>query len=102
MEYYPINLKLRGEICLVVGGGNIALRKIEGLLKAGAKIKVVAPDCDRALIDYAERGLIDLHLREFRDSDIAGCSLVIGATNYSEVNNRIFEVSHEKNIPVHF
>jgi len=100
MEYYPVYLKLKNERCLVVGGGVIALRKIESLINAGAKVNVVAPDCEKEIIDYSESGLINLILREFMDSDIEGCSLVIGATNYPEVNKRIYELARERKIPV--
>jgi precorrin-2 dehydrogenase / sirohydrochlorin ferrochelatase len=100
MEYYPIYLNIRNKRCLVVGGGNVALRKIDGLLKAGAKVDVVAPDCDKIIIDYAEKGIINIFLREFIDSDIDGANLVIGATDYSEVNNRIYELASQNNIPV--
>ncbi|MBU1626050.1 bifunctional precorrin-2 dehydrogenase/sirohydrochlorin ferrochelatase, partial [bacterium] len=93
-------MNIQNKKCLVVGGGNIAMRKIEGLLKAGAKVDVIAPDCDKIIIDYAEKGVINLFLREFVDSDIDGSSLVIGATDYTEVNNRIYEIASQNNIPV--
>ncbi|TXJ09652.1 MAG: siroheme synthase, partial [Acinetobacter sp.] len=49
MDIFPISLKLKQQLCLIVGGGKIAYRKAQLLAKAGAKIDIVAPDIDLEL-----------------------------------------------------
>lgn len=85
---YPVNLVLDGRRCLVVGGGRIALRKVEGLLACGARVTVVAPRVDpelRALpgVTVAERA--------WDAGDMAGMWLVIAATDDPSVNRAVFD-----------
>ena len=84
---YPVNLVLDGRSCLVVGGGRIALRKVEGLLACGARVTVVAPRIDPGL-----RGLPDVTLveRAWRPEDLRGMWLVIAATDDPEVNGAVY------------
>lgn len=79
---YPIMLDLSGVSVLVVGGGRVAHRKIEGLLKAGAKVTVVA----ESAIDSIRSMPIELVVRRFESTDLNGVSLVITATDDPTVN----------------
>ena len=93
---YPIHLNIEGRQCLVVGGGRVALRKIEGLLNAGAEVHVVSP----AVLDEI-RGLpVHVQARPFRESDVRGAVLVIAATDDHAVNLRVAASANELNIPV--
>lgn len=94
MEYFPIFTDIKTQNCLVIGGGNIALRKINLLLKAGAKITCIAKNCcnDIQKLD------IKLNIREFVESDINNQKLIICATNNSELNSRIATIANDKNI----
>src|SRR5690242_19638048 len=83
--HYPIFLDLRDRPVLVVGAGPIALRKTRGLLEAGARVTVVAPDVLPDFDDLAVR----VHRRLFRASDLAGAVLVFAATDDRAVNHRI-------------
>jgi precorrin-2 dehydrogenase/sirohydrochlorin ferrochelatase len=83
---YIACLILEGRPCLVVGGGEIGLEKVEGLLACGAKVTLVAPDAVDELASYAEEGSIAWERREYRDSDLEGRFLVIAATSINEVN----------------
>jgi precorrin-2 dehydrogenase / sirohydrochlorin ferrochelatase len=79
---YPIMLDLTGIPVLVVGGGQIALRKIEGLLKANARVCVVAP-----LVSADVRELpVEVHVRRYESSDLDGVRLVFTATDDPAVN----------------
>ena len=85
-SYYPMFVDIQGKRCLVVGGGEIATRKVQGLLDANALVVVVSPALCEALATLAARGLITYQCRPFRADDVLGCTLVIGATDQAEVN----------------
>ena len=86
---YPIQLHIQSKACTVIGGGNVALRKVKSLLQAGAKITLVAPQLTPELLDYAKNGLITLLQRDFLPGDTKGAFLVIAATNNASVNEAI-------------
>ncbi|MEW6071546.1 MAG: siroheme synthase CysG [Planctomycetota bacterium] len=83
-------LEVRGRSCLVVGGGGVALRKVDGLRAEGAEVTVVAPEPMPALAELAVAGQIRLERRPYRDGDVAGRRLVFAATGDREVNRRVF------------
>ena len=85
IPHYPIFLNLKDRLVLVVGAGKVALRKTKGLLEAGAKVTLVAPQCDPAFEDLP----VKLLRRRFRVSDLAGAILVFAATDDRTVNRRI-------------
>jgi precorrin-2 dehydrogenase/sirohydrochlorin ferrochelatase len=85
-SYYPMFVDLQGKRCLVVGGGEIAARKVQGLLDADALVVVVSPKLSDALSALAAQGVIAYRPRPFRVDDVLGCTLVIGATDQPEVN----------------
>jgi precorrin-2 dehydrogenase / sirohydrochlorin ferrochelatase len=85
-SYYAMFVDLQGKRCLVVGGGEIAARKVQGLLDAEAVVVVVSPALCEELAILAGRGVITHQARPFRADDVLGCMLVIGATDQVEVN----------------
>ena len=84
---YPVNLRVRGHRCLVVGGGQVALAKADGLLEAGALVDVVSPDVTPEL---EARPGVTVHRREYRSGDVEGYRLVVAATGSPEVNAEVF------------
>jgi precorrin-2 dehydrogenase / sirohydrochlorin ferrochelatase len=96
--YYPIFLNLQGKRCLVVGGGEIASRKVQGLLEAGAVVVVVSPALTEPLLALAQQGAIQYAARSFQDNDVAGCALVIGATNQPAVNDAVGQAARQRGI----
>lgn len=95
MKYYPIFLDMKDRPVLVVGGGYVALQKIEVLLKSGAKIKVVTKE----LIAKEILSLnIPLEIREYREEDILGISVIVAATNDSKINSLIYSHSKKHNV----
>ncbi len=88
---FPIMLALEGRRCLVVGGGGVALRKIQGLVAEGARVTVIAPVVVEPVAELAARGSVILEQRVFADGDTAGFVLVFAATDDREVNRRVFE-----------
>ena len=89
MRYYPAFLNIKNRHCLVVGGGKVGTRKVDTLLQCGARVTVVSPRASRTLTDLASRNRIELKNRAYRDGDLDGMFLVIGATNDQSLNNRI-------------
>ncbi len=89
MSYYPAMLDLGGRRCVVVGGGAVAAGKVEGLLEAGARVAVVAPELAPLLRRRAADGCIDHVPRDYAPGDLAGACLAIGATDDRAVNARV-------------
>jgi siroheme synthase-like protein len=84
----------------VVGGGKVAERKVRILLKFNGSIKVVSPRISSPLRELAEKGRIDLLLKEYAANDLNGVALVFAATNIENINLRIRDDASERNIPV--
>lgn len=99
MAYYPLFLDLTERRCLVVGGGRVAAGKAEGLLEAGARVRVVAPRVQPRLRSLARAGRIDLLRRPYRDGDLRGCALVIAATDDIAVNRAVYAAAGRRGIP---
>lgn len=94
--FYIACLKLSGRRCLVVGGGEIGLEKVEGLLACDGEVTLIAPEIEPALQQYADEGSITWERREYRVEDLEGVFLVIAATNDSEVNIGVFEDAEQR------
>jgi siroheme synthase-like protein len=92
---YPVNLVLAERACLVVGGGRVALRKVEGLLACGAQVTVVAPRITAEL-----RGLsgVMFHTRPWEPADMDGRWLVIAATDDPSVNRAVYEAGERAGV----
>src|SRR5213593_3964431 len=86
MGPYPVVLDLAGRPVLVVGGGAVAERKVEGLLEASASITVVSPRVSARLARLADDGHISVRLRSYRRSDLRGIAVVFAATDKRGVN----------------
>ena len=93
---YPVFLNLRHVRCVVVGGGEVALRKTEGLLGAGAEVTVVAPELCPPLQELALQGRVSHLQKGFADGDVAGAMLVIAATEKPEVNREVHRCATEQ------
>jgi siroheme synthase-like protein len=96
VPFYIACLRLEGRRCLVVGGGEVGLEKVEGLLACGAAVTLVAPSVHDALAELAAEGSIVWERREYRRSDLDGSFLVIAATDDSEVNIAVHEHAEER------
>jgi siroheme synthase-like protein len=84
----PVNLRHTGQRCLVVGGGQVALQKVRGLLDGGAVVRVVAPEVDPAI--EALPG-VTVERRPYLRGEVAGERLVIAATDDRAVNRAVYE-----------
>ncbi|MEX2367814.1 MAG: siroheme synthase CysG [Pseudohongiellaceae bacterium] len=100
MDYLPIFIRLKEQRCLVVGGGQVALRKAGMLLRANAVIRLVAPEISDDIHALLEVGPHELLLRPFEATDLVGVRLVIAATDDQALNREIFSLAESRNIPV--
>lgn len=96
-RYYPVFLDLKGKLCVVIGGGEVAERKVQTLLESGAVVTIISPQCTPSIQALADGGEIQLRLREYADGDLVGVFLAIAATNQVHVNRAIVaEAAREK------
>lgn len=98
MALFPMFVKLRDRLCVVVGGGQIAEAKIPGLLAAEAKIRIIAPEVSEALGARAREGQIEWLRKKFETTDLEGAYLVVAATSASEVNHEVFREAEQRGI----
>jgi precorrin-2 dehydrogenase/sirohydrochlorin ferrochelatase len=91
VPFYIACLRLDGRRCLVVGGGDVGLEKVEGLLTCGAAVTLVAPAAHQQLAELAAEGSIVWEPRRYEPADLDGSFLVIAATDDSEVNIGVHE-----------
>jgi precorrin-2 dehydrogenase / sirohydrochlorin ferrochelatase len=89
--FYIACLKLSGRRCVVVGGGEIGLEKVEGLLACGGDVVLIAPEAVPALQELAREGSIAWERREYRPADLEGSFMVIASTDDTDVNIGVYE-----------
>ncbi|VAW60270.1 Precorrin-2 oxidase @ Sirohydrochlorin ferrochelatase activity of CysG / Uroporphyrinogen-III methyltransferase [hydrothermal vent metagenome] len=100
MDFLPIFFDTKQKPCLVIGGGEVAARKVSLLLKAQAMVTVVSPELSRELAEWLDDGKIRHVARDFKDDDIEKPVLVIAATDMRSVNARVSELAKARGIPV--
>jgi siroheme synthase-like protein len=89
--FYIACLKLSGRRCVVVGGGDIGLEKVEGLLASDGQVTLIAPDAIEPLQELAAEGSIEWVQREYETGDLERTFIAIAATNDTDVNIRVYE-----------
>jgi precorrin-2 dehydrogenase / sirohydrochlorin ferrochelatase len=97
-ELFPAFIKLEGRACLVVGAGAIAISKIDSLLRADARVSVVAPYAKPEVVALAAENRIVWHRREFRREDLSGVFLSIAATTDNSVNRAVYFESQSRGV----
>jgi precorrin-2 dehydrogenase/sirohydrochlorin ferrochelatase len=100
LPYYPISLSIRGKKCVVVGGGQVALRKVEALLACGADIEVIGTDTCPELTELKARGQIVVLHRRYRPGDLRKAFMAIAATDSSDINQQVVNEARQKSVLV--
>lgn len=100
MDYLPIFIDLKDRPVLVVGGGDVATRKVSLLLRAQAKVRVVAPNLSDSLQALKDKATIEHLAVEYENSQLSDCALAIAATNDMAVNRQVYEDAKQRGIPV--
>ena len=100
MDHLPIFVNTREKPCIVIGGGDIALRKINLLLKAKARVECLSPIFSKGIKNLSKDGSIKLINKSFDQTDIKDYSIIIAATDDSSVNSSISAIAQVKKIPV--
>ena len=95
-RFYIACLRLTGRRCVVIGGGDVGLEKVEGLLACDADVTLVAPEAHPELVQLALEGSIRWERREYRSDDLEGCLIAIAATDVTDVNIRVFEDAEQR------
>lgn len=100
MDYFPVFVNLKEQNCLVVGAGEIAARKIELLVRAGAKITVIAKEISAAVLSLQTNHELTILQKSFAPADLRDFRLVVSATDNAEVNKLVTKIANEQNILV--
>jgi len=97
-NYYPAFLDISRRKCLVIGGGKVAERKVERLLKFRAKLRIVSPKLTPRLLKWAELRRFGVVFRVFRPSDLRGADLVFALTDRPVLNRSIARAAQKRKI----
>lgn len=95
---YPVCLHIADQLCVVLGGGKVAERKVRGLLKNRARVRLVSPDCTPALRDWADQGLLEWRQKRYEAADLVGSRLVFATTNNTRVQQAIVQDARKAGI----
>ena len=96
MAYFPMYVEIKDNDCLIVGGGRVALRKVEVLLDFQAKVHVIAEEMCDEINELFEKNRIVVTKKKFEPEDIDKCILVVAATDNHQLNHKISEIAKRK------
>jgi precorrin-2 dehydrogenase/sirohydrochlorin ferrochelatase len=97
---YPLYLDLDDRSVVVIGAGVVAERKIVGVLRYGARVRVIAPQAVPAIEEMAGKGALVWERRPYRPGDLVDATLVFSATGVSEVDRAVFDEAQDNNQPI--
>ena len=98
MSFYPVCLDIEGKLCVVVGGGRVAERKVLGLLACDAQVSVISPELTEELSSLYAAGYILWIEREYQPGDLKQAFLVIAATNEEETQKQVYHEAAAHNL----
>lgn len=98
MRKFPLFIDISDWNVIVIGAGRIGTRRIDSLLSFGCAVTVVAPTAESAVKVWAEEGRLRWLAREYREGDLKNARLVLAATQYESVNDRVEKEARERNL----
>ncbi|HEV3130170.1 MAG TPA: bifunctional precorrin-2 dehydrogenase/sirohydrochlorin ferrochelatase [Solirubrobacteraceae bacterium] len=98
--FYIACLRLTGRRCVVIGGGDVGLEKVEGLLACDGDVTLIAPEAHPELIQLSLEGSIRWERREYESGDLDGALIAIAATDDTDLNVRVFEDAEARSMLV--
>lgn len=101
MAYFPMFIDLTNQDCLIIGGGEVAYRKVKALLDFDARVTVIAKKVSQKISTIADSdNKVFIEERQFEEADLQGRRLVVVATNDNELNSLVSEKCNQAGIPV--
>jgi len=100
MDFFPINLNIKGAQCTIIGGGPVAARKAEAVLAAGAQVRAISPEACPELLALLAEPRFSHKPRPYQTGDLEGAFLVIAATDDEEVQREVWEEANRLRILV--
>jgi siroheme synthase-like protein len=98
--YYPIYLDIEDRSAVIIGGGEVCARKAQTMLKYGARVTVVAPECTAEIEQWAAEGALTIHHKQYEERDLDGANIVIASTDNQIVNEKVAADCRRRRIPV--
>jgi glutamyl-tRNA reductase len=99
-RYYPIFMDINGKKCVVVGGGQVALRKVKALLDHGGQVEVISPDLCPGLSRMAKQGQVQAQQRNYVEGDLAGAVIAVAATDDGQTNAAVHQEAKTRGVLV--
>jgi precorrin-2 dehydrogenase / sirohydrochlorin ferrochelatase len=100
MAFYPINLNITDQLCMVIGGGTVATRKIASLLLCDARIRVISPEVSPEIKQLIAKNKLEWIPRVYMTGDLQGAALAFALTDRPDVQCQITSEAKEQGIPV--
>lgn len=100
MALYPINLNIGGKLCVVIGGGVVATRKVNAVLACNGRIRLISPEISCELKQFADTSAIEWLPRSYQSGDLQGASLAFALTNRPQVQEQIASEAKAQGIPI--
>ena len=98
--YYPVMLHVQGRRCMVVGGGEVALRRVKALMEHDAHVEVISPELCPELSQLAAAGAIKATLRDYESGDLQGAFVAVAATADGTTNRQVAEEAMKRGVLV--
>ncbi len=98
MSFYPVNIDLTGRLCVVIGGGRVAERKVRGLLSCNAEVQIISPDVTPGIEELSDNSQVTLVRRAYQAGDLEKAFLIIAATDDIDVQHHVHLEAEEREV----